>query len=897
MTVSGPPRLALALLRRFLPRGEREFVLGDLEELYRRRRARGALSANAWYWMQALRTGGAFASAPQPKPEIDTPMTRQSIWSALRDDVWYALRTLRKAPGFALIAVLTLALGIGANTAIFSVVNAVVLRRLPFPEPDRLMRAYLLMPTGDPGTPVIDMFWSFPKYRTMRETQNIFEELALFNRRSVTLTTLDDAERLTGERVESTYFDVLRIPPLVGRTLQREEDAPGADAAVVLSYDLWQRRYGGDSEAVGETVRLNGVATRIVGVMPPGFRGLTGAADFFVSFRDYPESTRNNPGAHSTNLIARLRPGVTSAQAKDAMATIGRRVDEAYPSSRGAWSAHARTLEEVRVEPAIRTSMMLLFGAVGFVLLIACVNLANLLLGRAAAREREVAIRLAVGAGRGRVVRQFLTESWVLATLGGAAGLAVAIPTVGVLRTIAPQASGYFAEDISGLTRMGMESIRIDGTALLFTIGITLITGLLFGLVPALHTSRPNLTQALKEGGRGTSTGRGLRIGTREGLVVAEFALAFVLLVGSGLMIKSFGQLQNTDMGFEPGNVLTLGLSLPSAEYDRETGQQFVRLLHERIAAVPGVEAVGYNPCTPLGSGCDGTGLIPRDRPESDLTVEIHFVTPDYFDALRIPLLRGRAFTEQDRAGSPGVVIVTESAAQDIWPDSDPLGTQVTVQQGDAGYREVIGIVGNVRYNEVDERPFRAAYIPVYQSTRRSGFHVIRASVDPAALIATIREVVRGMDPALPLFDIKTMEERVGDATSSARFSALLLGIYSAVALLLAAIGIYGVLSYVVARRTHEIGLRMALGAEQGRILRLVVGRALTMAMAGLVIGGAAAWGFTRVLVTILYEVEPHDAATFVSVTGVLVLLAAVASYLPARRASRVDPMVALRDF
>jgi putative ABC transport system permease protein len=896
MTGSGPPRLALTLLRRFLPRDEREFVLGDLEELYRGRRARGVLSAHAWYWMQALRTGGAFASAPQPEPDIDTPMTRQGLWSALRDDLWYAFRTLRKAPGFALIAILTLAIGIGANTAIFSVVNAVVLRRLPFPEPDRLMRAYLLMPTGPPGAPRIDMFWSFPKYRTMRETQDIFEELALFNGRSVTLTTLDDAERLTGERVESTYFDVLRISPLVGRTLQREEDAPGADAAVVLSYDLWQRRYGGDSEAVGETIRLNGVATTIVGVMPPGFRGLTGAADFFVSFRDYSDGMRNNPGAHSSSVIGRLAPGVTVAQAKEAMATIGQRVDETYPSSMGPWSAHARTLEEVRVEPAIRTSVLLLFGAVGFVLLIACVNLANLLLGRAAAREREVAIRLAVGAGRGRVVRQLLTESWVLATVGGAAGLAVAIPTVGVLRRIAPRASGYFAEDISGLTRLGMESIGINGTALLFTIGITLVTGLLFGLVPALHTSRPNLTQALKEGGRGTSAGRGLRIGTREGLVVAEFALAFVLLVGSGLMIKSFGELQNTDMGFEPDNVLTLGLSLPSAEYDRETGHQFIRLLHERIAAVPGVEAVGYNICVPLGSGCNGTGLIPQDRPESDMNVEIHFITPDYFDALRIPVLRGRGFTEQDGAGAPGVVVVTESAAREIWPDGDPLGTQVIVGQGDQEYREVIGIVGDVRYNGVEERSVRAAYVPVYQSTRRSGFHVIRTSVDPATLIPTIREVVRSMDTALPLFDIKTMDERLGDATSSARFSALLLAIYSAVALLLAAIGIYGVLSYVVARRTHEIGLRMALGAEQGRILRLVVGRALAMALVGLAIGGVAAWAVTRVFVTILYQVQPHDAATFASVTGALVVLAFVASYLPARRASRVDPMVALRD-
>jgi putative ABC transport system permease protein len=877
-----------------------EFVLGDLQERYLERSADGVARAHAWYWMQAIRTGGAFMTTPQHTPKHDAHMTKQNYWNALRDDLRYALRSLRRAPGFALIAILTLAIGIGANTAIFSVVNAVVLQRLPFEEPDRLMRAYLLMPPGGPGEPRVDMFWSFPKYRTMRESQDVFEDLATFRQGSFTLTTLDDAERIAGETVGSSYFGLLRIRPLMGRWFVPEEDIPGASPVAVLSHGLWQRRYDGDPQVLGQTIRISGVAHTIVGVAPFGFRGLSGAAEFFAPTSRYPESNHNNPGAHNQHVIARLKPGVSVAQAKQAMATIGRRVHETYPSSRGEWSAHARTLEEVRVEPAIRTSILMLFGAVGFVLLIACVNLANLLLGRAAAREREVAIRLSVGADRGRVVRQLLTESLVLAAVGGAAGLAIAVPTVGLLRGIAPQASGYFAEDISGLTRMGMESIGIDGTALLFTIGITLVTGMIFGLVPALQTSRPNLTSALKEGGTGgRAGGRSLSIGTREGLVVAEFALAFVLLVGSGLMIKSFGQLQNTDIGFDSDNVLTLGLSLPSAQYDRETGHQFIRTLHERVAALPGVESVGYNLCTPLGSGCNGTNMARRDRPQGDpgssANVEIHFVTPDYFDVLRIPILRGRGFSEQDRAGGRGVILVTEAAARELWPDEDPLGKEVIVGQGDGGYREVIGIVGDVRYNAVDESAFRGAYIPLYQSTRRGGFHVIRASVDPTSLVSSVRQLVRSMDPALPLFDIKTMEERVGDATSSARFSALLLAIYSSVALILAAIGIYGVLSYVVAQRTHEIGLRMALGAERGRILRLVVGRALAMALVGLAIGVFAALGLTRVFVTILYEVQPNDARTFAVVAGALALLAFVASYLPARKASRVDPMIALR--
>ncbi len=900
MRPPSPPRTATALLRLLLPQAELEFVLGDLQERYVERSADGVAKAQMWYWMQALRTGGAFMTTRPPTPKRKTRMTQQNFWNALRDDLRYAFRSLRRAPGFALIAILTLAIGIGANTAIFSVVNAVVLQRLPFEEPDRLMRAYLLMPPGGPGEPRMDMFWSFPKYRTMRESQDIFEDLATFRQGSFTLTTLDDAERVAGETVGSGYFDVLRIRPHMGRGFVPEEDFPGANPVAVLSHGLWQRRRDSDPDILGQTIRLNGVAYTIVGVTPPGFRGLSGSAEFFLPTSAYPESNHNNPGAHNQHVIARLMPGVSVAQAKQAMTTIGRRVHETYPSSRGEWSAHARTLEEVRVEPAIRTSILLLFGAVGFVLLIACVNLANLLLGRAAAREREVAIRLSVGADRGRVVRQLLTESLVLAGVGGAAGLAVAVPTVGFLRGIAPQASGYFSEDISGLTRMGMESIGIDATALIFAMVITLITGVVFGLVPALHASRPNLTTALKEGGAGGGTaGRSLSFGTREGLVVAEFALAFVLLVGSGLMIKSFGQLQNTNMGFDPDNVLTVGLSLPRAQYDRETGHQFLRSLHEQIAALPGVESVGYNICTPLGSGCNGTGLARRDQPAGDpgssAGVEIHFVTPDYFHALRIPLLRGRGFTEQDHAESRGVVVVTEAAAQEIWPDDDPVGKEVRVGQGDGGFREVVGIVGDVRYNAVDESPFRAAYIPVYQSTRRGGFHVIRASVDPTSLVPSVRQLVRSMDPALPLFDIKTMEERVGTATSNTRFSALLLAMYSSVALILAAIGIYGVLSYAVAQRTHEIGLRMALGAERGRILRLVVGRALAMALVGLALGVFAAWGLTRVFITILYEVQPNDVPTFAVVTGGLAVLALVASYLPARRASRVDPMIALR--
>ena len=897
-----PPRLASAILAQLLPSNEREFLLGDLAELYQARAEDNVARAFIWYWAQLIRSSFSFFSHPRPTrgPEAMKP---QSAWLALLLDVKYAMRSLRKAPGFSLIAILTLAIGIGANTAIFSVVNAVVLRRLPFEQPEQLMRLYLLMPPAAPGEPHLDMFWSFPKYRVLRETQDVFQDLATFRRTSYTLTDVGMAERITGEVVGAGYFGLLGVRPFIGRTFLPEEDTPPAPGdVVVLGYNFWQTHLAGDQQALGKTIRLNAITRTIVGVVPAGFRGLSGSAEFFLPTTTYSQGTLNSPGAHNQNVIARLRPGATVMQAIQAMQTLGQRIDEAYPDPRAAtnWSAHARTLEEVRAEPTIKTSLMLLLGAVGFVLLIACANLANLLLGRAASRQREVAIRLSVGASRNRIVRQLLTESTVLALLGGAAGLTLALPGVGLLRRMAPQASGVFSEDVSGLTQMGMEAIRVDVMALGFTLGITVLTGVLFGLVPALQASRPDLTNALKEGARSGSTRKAsIPIGTREVLVVAELALAFVLLVGSGLMIKSFGQLQQTDMGFNPENVLTLGLSLPQANYDRTAGQQLTEELHERIRALPGVEYVGYNICTPLSSGCNGTGIWFADRsaaePGSRAGVEIHFVSPEYFAALGIPVIRGRAFTQQDRAGTRGVALVNETAAQQFWPNGDPIGALVGLGQGDNGNREVVGIVGNVRYDAVDDQPFPAAYIPYLQSTRRSGFTLVRASVDPTQLIATIREVVREFDPNLPLYDIKTMEERLGEATSSARFSALLLSAYAAIALILATIGIYGVLSYAVAHRTHEIGLRMALGAERFTILKLVVGRALAIALVGLVVGLVAAWGLMRMLAAILYEVRPNDPGTFGLVAVGLALLAFVASYIPARRASRVDPLIALK--
>ncbi len=901
-SIRRPPRLATTLLTWLVPHDECEFVLGDLVEQYNARARSSPLAALSWYWGQVLRSCVTFRLTRRHKPKLENTES-QNMGRAILSDVRYAIRSLRRAPGFSLIAILTLAIGIGANTAIFSVVDAVVLRRLPFENPHQLMRVYLLMPPPTPGEAPLDMFWSYPKYQTLVETQDIFESLAMFLPVRYTMTGGNNAERIGGEVVGAGYFDLLGIRARLGRAFLAEEDvSPGTHYVAVLSNDLWIRRFASDPEVTGKSIRLNGVTYTIVGVMPAGFRGLSGAAEFFVPTMTLSTGTITNPGAHAQNVIGRLRDGVSLSQVRLAMPAIGARIDEAFPgaSASAHWSAHARTLEDVRAEPVIKTSLLLLLGAVGFVLLIACVNLANLLLGRAATRQREMAIRLSVGASRGRIVRQLLTESTVLTALGGAAGLALAFPSVGFLRRIAPQASGAFAEDVSGLTQMGMEAIRVDGVTLLFTLGITLLTGVIFGLVPAIVTSRPDLTSALKEGGvAGQRRSASLRVGAREALVVAELALAFVLLVGSGLMIKSFAQLQETDMGFDPDNVLTLSLSFPFAQYDRPAGQQRLEELHERIRSLPGVESVGFNICTPLSSGCNGAPIWFPDRPASDparrAVVAIHFVSPEYFRTLGIPITRGMAFTPQDRAGSHGVALIDEEAARLFWPDADPIGRMIGVGQGDQGNREVVGVVGNVRYDAVDDAPFPTVYIPFLQSIRRSGFTLVRASVEPTSLIPAIRQIVRNIDPDLPLFDVKTMNVRLGEATSSARFSALLLTTYSSIALILAAIGIYGVLSYAVAQRTHEIGLRLALGAERFSILKLVVGRALAMALVGLGMGLLTAWGLTRVFAAILYEVRPDDPATFGIVAITLTALALIASYVPAHRASRVDPMIALR--
>jgi putative ABC transport system permease protein len=792
------------------------------------------------------------------------------------------MRRLLKAPGFTIVAVITLALGIGANTAIFSVVNGVLLQPLPYPESDRLVGIYH---TTEGHRAVM----SGPNFTDVTRTATTLENAAAISTGRMILTGEGEPIRLPVAEVSASLFNVLRVRPELGRTFNADENTPGKTNIVILSHSLWQQRFGSEPNVIGRRIQLDGVAKEVVGVMPEGFSYPEERQAWLPIDYDQNFVSRQR-GAWFLNVIARLKPGVTPEQSAAEVETIGRNLARQYPDADAEIGMTTYPLREAMIHD-IRRAVLVLLGAVGFVLLIACANVANLLLARAASRETEMAVRTALGAGRGRLIRQLLTESVMLAMIGAGLGLLLAVWGVAFLTSLKPQ----------GIPRL--ENVRIDGTVILFTMAVAVLTGVLFGLIPAFTATR-GVAASLKESGRGAATHRA-SARVRGALVIAELALAVMLLAGAGLLMRSFVKLQAVDPGFRPEQALTFELTLPDARYAEDAPRiAFLDQLLPRLRALPGVRAVAGVMGLPL-SGMDfiisfeveGRPPVP---PAQQPAMQVRVATPDYFSTIGIPLKRGRLFTEDDRVGTTRVVLITESAARQFFPNEDPLGKKIKLGWGRGPGKaraggEVVGIVGDVKEAGLDEPNPPQIYMPFRQWPVSFMSMVIKTATRPTALTDAVRSAVYGVDSNLPVSNLRTLDEIVARSISQPRFYMLLLTIFASVALVLAAIGIFGVLSYAVAQRTREIGIRMALGAQARTVIGLVVREAMTLVILGVVCGTIAALLLSRTMTRMLFSVTPTDPATFAIVAMGLLAVALFASYLPARRATRVDPIVALR--
>jgi len=807
----------------------------------------------------------------------------------LLQDLNYGLRMLWKSRAFTLVAVLALALGIGANTAIFSVVNTVLLRPLPYKNPDRLVWLWETSPLNDIKQEVA----SFPNFDDWRQQNQTLEAIGGFAKSAPSLTGNDgEPERVPGAAVIGDFFSVLGVEPMLGRKFMAEENEEGKHRVVILSNNLWQRRFGGEPKIVGQQIGVNGGQYTVVGVMPPDFQ------------HPHPDVRRPvelwQPLAVTTGMrsarrgdflsvIARLKPGATLAQTHAEMKGIAARLEQQYPDTNTGWSVIVQPLHE-RFTGDVRPALLVLLGAVGFLLLIACANVANLLLARSSTRLKEIAIRTALGAGRARIVRQLLTESIVLALVGGALGLLVAFWGIDALRALSP----------GNIPRL--ESVGIDRQVLFFTLGVSLVTGLVFGLAPALTVSNPNLNETLKESGRSSMEGkRGRHL--RNALAIAEIALSLVLLVGAGLLVRSFLHLQNVKPGFNPENLLTVDLVLPSAKYaENQQVTNFYDQLLQRLAQQPGIQAATVTSALPLGGGGDILAFFVerRTRTSADRVpdAETRTVSPDYFRALQIPLRGGRLLEERDNQDAPRAVVVSETLARKYFPGEDPLGKRLTFgdpQSPDVQWQTIVGIVGDVRQSGLDEEPYAQIYRSYRQSPRRALTVVVRTASEPNRMINDLRSQIWSLDREQPLYNIRTAEGVLAEAIARPRFNMLLITILAGVALVLAAVGIYSVISYTVTQRTHEIGIRMALGARPLDVFKMVLQQGLWLALAGVGSGIVAAFAVTRLLASLLYGVRPTDAVTFAGVSALLTAIVLLACYIPARRATRVDPMVALR--
>ena len=808
----------------------------------------------------------------------------RTLWQDLR----YGLRMLVKSPGFTVVAILALAIGIGANSAIFSVVNAVLLRPLPYGDPDRLVVVWETNPKLSTPSLRVRNEASPANYFDWREQNRVFEQLAAFRWETVNLTGKDMPEQLVGNRVSGNMFTTLQVKPMLGRVILPEDDKPDGERVVVLSHGLWQRRFGNDPQVIGQSLILNGQSYTVIGVMPPEFEFPNARPALWMPLSLSTEAMQNRR-SHYLYTRARLKPGVTLEQAQAEMDTIAARLRQQYPDTNTDRGVRLVPLHADAVEFA-RPALLVLLGAVGFVLLIACANVANLMLARASARQKEMAIRTALGASRFRVIRQLLTESMLLSLVGGTGGLLLALWGVDLLTASIPS---EMAAGIPGWTR-----ISLDLWVLVFTLVISILTGILFGLVPALQVSKSDLNETLKEGGR-TATGGSGRQRFRGLLVVTEVALALVLLVGAGLMMKSFLRLLEVRPGFDPQNVLTMELVLPRFQYseNKKITAFFTELLR-RIGSQPGVEAVGAINYLPMSGSGGTTTLIfegrPAPPPGQYPEVNARIASPGYFHALRIPVLKGRDFTDRDTEEKPRVVIINETMARLYYPNEDPIGKRVRNSDG-TNPAEIVGVVGDVKHWGLDDNPEAFIYVSHAQVANRGMTLVVRTASDPGNMIAMVRREVSALDKDQPIFNIKTMEERISASSAMRRLPMFLLGIFAVVAMTLAAVGIYGVIAYSVTRRTHEIGVRMALGAQRSDILKLVVRQGMTLVLIGITLGLITSFAVTRVMQKMLFEVSPSDPTTFAGISMLLVAVALIACFIPARRATKVEPIIALR--
>jgi putative ABC transport system permease protein len=817
----------------------------------------------------------------------------------LWQDIRYGARMLLKTPALTAIVILALALGIGANTAIFSVINAVVLRPLPFDHDEQLL--FL-----NERSPVLDeMSISYPNFTDWRNQNHVFEKIGVYNRNSYNLTGYGDAERILTAQVSADLFAALRVNPAIGRLFTNDEDKPGAAPVVLLSDALWQRRFGGQNSILNQTLTLNGKGYTVIGIMPQDFAFPT-RVEMWVPVGQLSgdpnwQQRGNHPGLYG---VARLKPGATQAQAQADMNNIAANLQKQYPDSNTNNGVRIRTLMEVLVGETVKSTLWILFGAVAFVLLIACANIANLLLARATARKKEMAIRAAMGASRWRIARQLLTESLLLAIVGGGIGLVIAHLTIKWILYMSPTAIPRSRE------------ITLDWRVMAFTFGVSVLTGILFGLVPSIQAGEVDVHETLKEAGRGTSARHWLR----SSLVIVEVATTMVLLIGAGLMIRSFYRLQNVDPGFSYENLTSFTVSLPQQKYTAEAQRsQFFNGLVQDIRALPGVQSVGAASGLPLGNNGWQTSFIvdgrPKPPPGDTPLMEACTVTPDYFRAMNIPLLRGRYYTDHDdrsfingkdlsgmndgerMLAGTNVIIIDEEFARRYWPNEEAVGKRIRFgTDAKAPLLEVVGVVGRVKMEGLDNDSKRVqGYFSFSQVPFWGMTVVIRSKGDPNQLIAAARNQVKALDPDQPIYNIRSMDEIRGEAVAPQRLNLMLMSIFAGLAFVLAIVGIYGVMSYAVTQRTHEIGIRMAIGAQPRDVFRMILGHGMFLTAVGMVAGLLGAFVLTRLMATMLFGVKPTDPTTFAGVALLLAAVALFACYIPGRRATKVDPVNSLR--